>query len=46
VAVVQVLVVEIAPLPDGEITVYETIATTEETVAKPIAVEQLTQEEW
>jgi hypothetical protein len=46
VAVVQVLVVEIALLPDGEITVYETIVTTEETVAKPIVVEQLTQEEW
>jgi hypothetical protein len=40
------VVAKIAPLPDGEITVQETGVMTEEIVADPIVVEQLTQEEW
>jgi hypothetical protein len=40
------VVVEIAPLPGGEITVHETSVMTEETIANPIVVEQPTQEEW
>jgi hypothetical protein len=35
------VVAEIAPLPCGEITVHEIGVTIEETVAGPIAVEQL-----
>jgi hypothetical protein len=33
-------------LPVGEIIVYETSVTTEETIADPIVVKQLSQEEW
>jgi hypothetical protein len=40
------VVAEIAPLPVGEINVHETGVTTEETIADPIVVEQLSQEEW
>jgi hypothetical protein len=40
------VVAEIVSLPGGEITIQETGVTTEEIVADPIAVEQLTQEEW
>jgi hypothetical protein len=39
------VVAEIALLSDGEIIVHETGVTTEETIADPIAVEQLSQEE-
>jgi hypothetical protein len=40
------VVAEIAPLPGGKITIHETGVMTKEIVADPIAVEQLTQEEW
>jgi hypothetical protein len=40
------IVAEIVMLPVGEINVHETGVTTEETVADPIAVEHLSQEEW
>ena len=40
------VVAEIAPLPVGEINVHEMGVTIEETIADPIAVEQLSQEEW
>jgi hypothetical protein len=40
------VVVEIASLLGGDITLHETGVTTEETIADPIAVEQLSQEEW
>jgi hypothetical protein len=40
------VVIEIAPLPGGEITVQETGVTTEEIVVDPIAVQQVSQEEW
>jgi hypothetical protein len=40
------VVAEMAPLTGGEITVHETGVMTEETIAGPIAVEQLNQEKW
>jgi hypothetical protein len=40
------VIAEITPLSGGEITVHDTGVTTEETITDPIAVEQLTQEEW
>jgi hypothetical protein len=40
------VVAEITPLPGGEIDVHEMGVMTEETIANPIAVEKLTQEEW
>jgi hypothetical protein len=40
------VVAEMAPLSGSEITVYEMGVTTEETIADPIAVERLSQEEW
>jgi hypothetical protein len=40
------VVAEIALLPVGEINVHETGVTTEEIIADPIVVEQLSQEEW
>jgi hypothetical protein len=40
------VVAEIAPLTVGEINVHEMGVTIEETIADPIAVEQLSQEEW
>jgi hypothetical protein len=40
------VVAEIAPLPVSEINVQDTGVTIEETIADPIAVEQLSQEEW
>jgi hypothetical protein len=35
------VVAEMVALPDGEITVHETGVTTDETIADPIAVEEL-----
>jgi hypothetical protein len=40
------VVVEITSLPVGEINIHDTGVTIEETIADPIAVEQLSQEEW
>jgi hypothetical protein len=40
------VVVEVAPLPSGEMTVQEMGVTTEEIVVDHIAVEQASQEEW
>jgi hypothetical protein len=40
------VVAEIALLPDGEITVQEMGVTTEEIVVDPVAVQQVSQEEW
>jgi hypothetical protein len=40
------VIVEIAPLSDGEITVREMGLTTEEIIANPIAVKQPSQEKW
>jgi hypothetical protein len=40
------VVAEIAPLPGGQITVHKTGVTIEDTIADPITVEQLTQEQW
>jgi hypothetical protein len=40
------VVVEITSLPVGEINIHDTGVTIEETIADPITVEQLSQEEW
>jgi hypothetical protein len=40
------VVVEIAPLPVGEINVHDTSVMIEEIIAGPIVVEQSSQEEW